>query len=762
MKYKLPKEISEALRKGLGKYYKNKPVPEERLSTHTAKLLEVMKIFFKMFNDKHPIREDLLKIAILYHDIGKCEKNWLANKKDVRNELAIRHEVLSFLITSEYLDDSEDFSNYEKLMILMPILLHHNSYFVVEGGDIFNFEKINQQNSKIIKKNKIPIEWDYGLGEYRNFKKVAAILNRDLDSKNRVIHNRLSKIIQELSKDITKEQEYEIQYHCMLLCAIDQLASGWDSNEKISEDDIKKWFDIDFKISNNYKGITPRDYQKYVIDTYDESTDMMFVDFRPGAGKTLITEYIAQKLNRTIVHATPKNIISNDLAEKFISDSNFEIEKSDEYLESLDASEIRNRHKWFTKQKVVLYTTPDNIFLMSQGYKRHFLFLRLLYKGILVLDEFHDCVADEYRRTNLRTMLKKFLYFKIKIILLSGTTPKLFVNEMMEHAKKMSRICHFITDKGGSILHQNNLERDIKDTGIPTINKIKGIIKFCDMEPSDEVVSGSIYGNKNRIEIKMGYYPYVKKVVDQCVANDESLAICLGSKEGIFHLMHLLSPDYKFKEDYIVVCSPRMVNKNYRHLIEEALKELKKENIGKSRKYKFIICTSYTEMGVDFSVKNMILEMGFLFNIDQQLGRLNRWGEFGDKSVCHIVPPITRFSSEDLNYILNRYQGKYQELVRDLKNKDGIVIDSKWYSQTELDKNFEWLMNDNNTSVPFLNVCGIFRASSADQTVNGMYREVITREYKWESGDGETYEVPAYRFDQNGKLNVIPHPDLFI
>jgi hypothetical protein len=515
---------------------------------------------------------------------------------------------------------------------------------------------------------------------------------------------------------------------------------------------------FDIKYCAPKKSFSLREYQTYAIDTFNDKVGVFIMDLRPGAGKTTITESICEKMNKCPIHGTPKNIIADDLASKFLDSRIFDM--------SDNIDEIRKKFHWFTKKKTALYTTPDNIFLMSQGYKRHFMFLRSLYNGIIILDEYHDCYLNDLRGFNLFEMIKKFNHFNIPVVLMSGTTPTNFVSEIVNEIKETGKDCHFISDRNGKLSHELN-GRVINGKDIIIENTTRGKIVFHEGTPDDTLVSGFPWWDCK--DFTVGYFNDVMTLVNSYVKEKESTAICFSSKKTIFHFIHLLhkTTEYRLWKDFAVVCSPKMVFSDSVQHINHAISELKKDNIGKNRKYKFILCTSYTEMGVDFSVKNLIIEACFLHNLDQQLGRLNRWNEFGEDATCTIFPAFTRHGIKDTNYRRIRYgsDSNYNNIVEFYKKKCPIKLDKNWYSQKEMNLHYLWCINTMPiTTWEFEKTCGVYRTDDETNAigVNGMYRDINSVPFK-PNGSNIEFQVPIYRINKNkDDLTITPHPDLFI
>jgi CRISPR-associated endonuclease Cas3-HD len=756
MKFELPLYIKKAMGVAYAKIYGSET---ETISKHNDKLITCANVIFNLFNDKHHINLDALIIAIMLHDIGKCEKSWIDNKvlkiKDLSKDLSIRHEVLSFIV-AYHIIKNENFSNFEKLLILVPILLHHNKYITVTN----RIDDVKIDSSSMIIKNCKKIEWIPSLANEDIFKKIETIVNRN---KNEYIISEVKTILKKLSADLTIEQSYDIQYHSMILCAVDQMASA-----NYSVEEIESFFKINFSMGDENSKYNPRDYQQYVIDTFNTKTDILFMDFRPGAGKTLVSENIAKKLNRCIIHGTPKNIIASDLAGKFLGDqklldSDLEIETVID-LESMTINDIRQKSRWFTHKKHTLYTTPDNIFLMSQGYKRHFMFLRALYNGLVVFDEFHDCYSDDYRRFNLYGMIDKFLYFKIPMLFMSGTVPMELINKVTKMCINKGKSCHLISDENNVLNHYHNNKKIQVDVKLE--NKIRGKISFFIGNPDTRKVTNFPWWKKKDFET--GYFFEVKSLIESYIAKNESIAICFSSKKAIFQFVHMFNKftEYKHKKDYAVICSPNMVDNEYTPTIRKALTELKKGSNPKNRTFKFILCTSYTEMGVDFSVQHMIIETTFIQNLDQQLGRLNRWSEYGSNATCTIFPAFTRYTNEETKYRQVRYGSdtNYRNLNSFYIKKGECDFNSSWYKQSDLDMHYAWYVStDTTVAWDYLNTCGAYRTdpvANINNGINGMYRKVDTVVVNW---NGVDFSVPMYRIDPNsGDFNVTPHPDLFL
>lgn len=420
----IPEEIKLISKIGLAKCYKDE---KETLNTHNNNLLKSLITLHSLLKEKchhkkwfPKIRLDLLEYSIYFHDIGKCEKSWLENKEDKYNKLAVRHEILSFLVCYEYLKKTT-YSNLEKLLILQPIINHHNKAIIVNEKISREIKNINLNTSTLLINNNYKIKWLHNLSENKIFNKIEMKINNY--NKNEYLLDEITSIIEELSENITQKESYIILLHNQLLCASDQLASG-----HYEEKEIRDLFEIDYKIGQTNKKLTPKDYQKFTIDNY-ENEEIFMIHYPPGMGKTLIPEFIAEKTNKNIIHAIPKNIIAEDIAEKYLK--NIEEEKLHLSLEDNDCiKSVRNKFHWIKNKSPVLFTTPDNLFLMSQGYKRPLMFLKILHNGIIVHDEYHDCLTDNYRTQNLFEMIDKFVWYEIPIIFMSGTPSTEFVKEL--------------------------------------------------------------------------------------------------------------------------------------------------------------------------------------------------------------------------------------------------------------------------------------------------------------------------------------------
>jgi hypothetical protein len=168
-------------------------------------------------------------------------------------------------------------------------------------------------------------------------------------------------------------------------------------------------------------------------------------------------------------------------------------------------------------------------------------------------------------------------------------------------------------------------------------------------------------------------------------------------------------------------------------------------------------------MGVDFSVKHMLLEMSFLHNVEQQLGRMNRWNEYGTKSTCTIFPAFTRFTDEEINFRRFRYESadNFDYLKNFYKEKKNLTFKKGWYSQADMDQHYDWcvIQTNNSPKWEFIKTCGLFRTdASIPNGINGMYRDVDNRTVEWQ---GVEYSVPYYRLDKSGNLLIVPHEQIF-
>jgi CRISPR/Cas system-associated endonuclease/helicase Cas3 len=549
-----------------------------------------------------------------------------------------------------------------------------------------------------------------------------------------------------------------VQFYVSLFCAADQLASA-----NFNDDEILSFFDVRYDISESNKKLTPREDQETCVLGVEQDTSIVIFDRIPGSGKTLISELIASKLEKTIIHGTPKNVISDDLACKALGgkklfNSDFEVEDSND-----DFKDVRRKYHWFFNESCRLYTTPDNIFLMSQGYKRHFMLLKAIFNGIVILDEVHECFADSYRRFNLFEMIDKFLYFNIPMILMSGTFPSELKDKVKYLCNEREKKWFEASDNTGELICRGSNIKELKSCMIP--QKKKGILRFIDETPNENEVCD--FRLSDQQSFNRGYFDSVIKEINRHVNDNEVSAICFGSKKSLLHFMHMMNEftNYKFQIDYEVVCSPTRVVPLYRDRIYSSLECLKPGN--STRPFKFILCTSYVEMGVDFSVQHIIMEISYLYHVVQMIGRLERWYEFEGNSSFTIVPPITRYDDEYYIQAVYGNKSNFEWLVEFYKKKDETQLNDCWYTQGELDEHFNMsCQHYKDIEWKYIQTCGIFRKinkiqreTTNDCGFNGFYRSVDSVSYNW---NGVDYEIPFYKIDKDQNLKEVPDPILFI
>lgn len=292
----------------------------------------------------------------------------------------------------------------------------------------------------------------------------------------------------------------------------------------------------------------------------------------------------------------------------------------------------------------------------------------------------------------------------------------------------------------------------------------KSKIYYNDIGFDHTIIDSLEYGNRKNFTI--GYFPILLNSINQYVKKNESYAICFISKQEIFRFMKYLDiySKFKHKQDYAIVCSPnRLADKNYyEKFSKKAIKSYSK-NADHEKPFKFILCTSYIEMGVDFSVQRLSLEVSPLYNVIQQLGRLDRWNIFGENCSCEIFP-LYSYTEEDLGLIESKFNklSIYKNINSYYKNKNGKCI-SSFYTQQELDEHYSLFKGNNFKNWTYINTCGTFRVNYINKNTkdtNGMYRQI--EEVPYIDENGNEYNVPSYKINQLNSGELKSHPELGI
>ena len=103
-----------------------KAKPNKSIIEHTDDLLEVLELLFSLGYIKYEIYE-LVKIACVYHDIGKINGEFqkrIKNKKLKFNESKeIVHNILSL-----YFIDERKFENKENYLVICNAVMKHHDY----------------------------------------------------------------------------------------------------------------------------------------------------------------------------------------------------------------------------------------------------------------------------------------------------------------------------------------------------------------------------------------------------------------------------------------------------------------------------------------------------------------------------------------------------------------------------------------------------------------------------------------------------------
>lgn len=640
---------------------KNKWAAEVLLS-HEKTNKRLTEVFGKVETDS--IKEGII-LATLFHDFGKANRSFQAKlitpKKN--NEL-LTHDAISFLFVIwlyEQYEKKHDFLLY----CAYASLKHHNRSIIIDKvpesqnkmqstldealSDIEKYteiknEKINIDDSQWIRRSHVN-----GMGEVVRINIIKEVVDvyhnsaliKDLPFLEKIKNdnkiNEFINLINSMNKKETiaffidslrfltrtareSDHDHDEFYSKLLItknlfkicdefASRDDVSSNSESYKKHFQETLESLFFFDDnsvsplaqKILDGE--IKPNLVQEELIKN-DNLSNCILLSSNTGGGKTVSAELIKYKKNLNFIsYHTPTRFLALEQASRIFNDMN----------ELLVAKKIR-----YMNNMSMYHHTIDQIYLALVGYKREYFLLKLFFNGIVVFDEV-DIFQDKSHFFNIAFMLRILSSLKIPVVITTATaTPTL----------------------------KDIIEKNYKNA------------KFEEY-PKNPLKNTAIRAKSHVFENKVGN-GYVDSIIKDLIApNYQS-----GKKIGLFFnnvssCVKMAVELEKFDIPYILYHS-RLCTE-----VKEENKKVLLNTFGKEGSinplYPIAIMSPLAEVGVDISFEVMISDSAPIRNIEQRMGRLNRWRNFNDCLLYILTDYICGFGSFKNKHKPKFYNG--QEVI---------------------------------------------------------------------------------------------------
>lgn len=493
---------------------------EETIQEHTDKLIENYNILKSIYPNLK-VNWELLKLACLYHDLGKMNLKFQRKCKGKKVENEVPHGILS----TSFLDINDLKQKYtkEEIKVLVNAIAYHHErdFNLLEYEDLVTeeIEKMREE-AKNFKYKKIPNCKVFKLPSGRYLK----------------------------SNGIAEEDGEEVIYDYILvkglLNRIDYASSAhekveWKNNflEKALENMMNEWKRADKNASWN-------NLQKYMKQNRDEN---VIVIAQTGMGKTeggllwmgnnkgFFTLPIRTAIN-AIYDRIRKNIVKDNLGERvglLHSDALSEYLKREEDKEDkLDLEELGlNRYYERTKQLTMPLTicTIDQLFDFIYKYRGFESKLATLAYSKIVIDEIQMYSSDliAYLVAGLSHITK----LGGKFAILTATFPKFIEDLLLKEGIRFKKPEPFIDEDENKVRHSIKVIDKMINANfiIEKYNKNKVLVICNTVRKAQELYDEIINEHPElRNEINLFHSSFIKK--DR--AEKERKILELGKKEN--------------------------------------------------------------------------------------------------------------------------------------------------------------------------------------------------------------------------------------
>lgn len=596
--------------------------PNKTIKEHTDDLLNVLDLLLNLGYIKDEKIYKLVKMACIYHDIGKINEEFQFRVKNVKkipfnDEKEIPHNVLSlFFMKDELFDDEDDY-----FRVASAVVNHH---------DYCNVYRTIDRKETLIKK--LLNNFDYNEeGFYIN--SYLADISQDIDAIK--IKGYLHKCDYNASSiDVNGNKNYEAEYiNDFLNQSLNNLLNRWKSNNPNST-----WNKLqDFCIENQDNNIIA------IAQTGMGKTEAGLLWIGDNKGFFILPI-------RTAINAIFNRIKEDILGVKDEDDS---LEKINTKVGLLHSSSLeyllaQDLNKQDNKEKSVEEKESQDILKYENTAKQLSLPL-----NISTLDQLFDFVY-------------KYPAYELKLITLSYS--KIVIDEIQMYSPDLLAYLIYgierIAEQGGKIaILTATLATFVKDL----LNKN---IKFKIGEFTDDSKRHNLKVIDERISADDIYEKYLENKVSN--KSNKILVVCnsISESQNIYKQLKERMKDIN-EESNLHILHAKFIRKDRLQKEQEILdfgKTYKNDKTKELDKQSGIwISTSIVEASLDIDFDYLFTELQDINSLFQRLGRCNRKGKkSSDETNCYIYTKI-----EERNFI----DGENGYIDRDIfdLSKDAIL-----------------------------------------------------------------------------------------
>lgn len=652
------------------RHYEDDILIEESIEQHIDNTLEILyqleNVYPELFNKISCNKingKEIAFIAVSFHDLGKCTKQFQSITLNPENNLNwnFRHEIISSeFINLLQLDDKV------KVIIQLAILGHHEKNIgdlskvcYSENLDLLSMFGCSQES----KRKSIYNDAHEGLLE--NWDEIILLLNyicnlyKDKFNKDLLIYKDFNKL--DNATDIIEWYRLAVQnnenldYAKLLflkgiLITCDHLGSGHNNIKSIC-DDIEKYYLCKFNLSsiddfrsNQRNSITLKD-SILVSPTGSGKTEASFL---------WVNEHLKLNNNRRIFYILPYTASINGMfyrlqQEKFSGDkvdmkhgkavySYFKgiIDKNnvnDQPIENLKAVEKEAKLIKQTSKEIckpIKIVTPHQIIKAFYRVKGYECLLTEFNNSLFIFDEIH-CYSDDLMAMIIITMKYIKNYYNGKLFFMSATFPNVLKN---------------------IILKKLNINNEIKMTD-------KELAKYS--RNKFNLIDSLIEDN-------------VDLILEDIRENKRVLIVCNTIKKAQL-IYKTIKESKEAKDKTIMILHSYFAQKDRDEIEERLIKgEKRKENF---KPIDVLVGTQAIEVSLDLDFDTLYTELAPIDALVQRFGRVYRKrkrkaGEYGIVNICTKWDKGTEFIYNDKEL---RFLDKTLEILRSSVSKGDNIID---------------------------------------------------------------------------------------
>ncbi|KYO67325.1 CRISPR-associated helicase/endonuclease Cas3 [Thermovenabulum gondwanense] len=508
---------------------------------HTWELLNNMDILFREYSAEiedglKKLNIDiekfkyLLKLAAIYHDLGKANLLFQAKirdkqkNKEVPRDKTLSREVphnflsLVFVDVNKIAEDikNHNFTNSEWDTLLYTIAFSHDREF---DCNIYNIDYFKNY----IEKGVIHFLNNPDLYWFLNF--ISGSIDKDKIIKNtNFFWKKIKQFKIKMLEEILNFEEYNTQFKVLLkgfLHRLDHASSALVTVEEERIDDFPKKVELYLKEKGNFSNF--KEFQMKAVELSDKNVIL----FAPtGSGKTEFGLNWAQK--GKLIYTLPIRVSINAMYERFIrifGEGRVGILHSDNFLFLLNDEEKYNSDEeievLFNNLNLsknlslpIIVTTGDQIFTSALKWPGFEKIYSLFLYSKLVIDE-----PQSYSPESLAIIIKtleEVSYLNGKFCLMSATINPIIFNyfgDKIEYLQAYSdnelknRFSHIISIRDNSILE--SIDEIIKEA------KTKNVLVICNtVKRAQEVfkaVKEELKNSKELIKVELLHSRFIEK-----------------------------------------------------------------------------------------------------------------------------------------------------------------------------------------------------------------------------------------------------------